>query len=144
LESRAARGRGFLLVKDISTGRNSPFLQVREYFGSPSSIFLQVKKYDNGISQQAFYLWKKYAGLELSELRQLREGNAKLKRLMAALSLDRRILQDIVKLNQDYIDYVSARRQRFIILQTVLSLVIPHQRGGGERLRDSRSKFQVH
>jgi hypothetical protein len=35
---------------------------------------------------------KKYAGLELSERRQLREENPKLKRLVAALSLDRRIL----------------------------------------------------
>jgi putative transposase len=41
-----------------------------------------------GISQQTFYLWKKkYAGLglnELRELRQLRDENAKLKRLVAA------------------------------------------------------------
>ena len=48
----------------------------------------------HGISQQTFYLWKKkYAGLglsELRELRQLREENAKLKRLVADLSLDRR------------------------------------------------------
>src|ERR1700682_905624 len=44
LQSRAARGRGFLLVKEYFYRlRNSPFLQVREYFGSPSSIFLQVK-----------------------------------------------------------------------------------------------------
>ena len=44
----------------------------------------------HGISQQSFYLWKKkYAGLglsELRELRQLREENAKLKRLVADLS----------------------------------------------------------
>ncbi len=54
----------------------------------------------HGISQQTFYLWKKkYAGLglnELRELRQLREENAKLKRLVADLSLDRHILQEIV------------------------------------------------
>lgn len=53
-----------------------------------------------GISQQSLYLWKKkYAGLglsELRELRQLREENAKLKRLVADLSLDRHILQEIV------------------------------------------------
>jgi len=44
----------------------------------------------HGISQQSFYLWKrKYAGLglsELRELRQLREENGKLKRLVADLS----------------------------------------------------------
>ena len=55
----------------------------------------------HGISQQTFYLWKKkYAGLglsELRELRQLREENAKLKRLVADLSLDRHGLQEIVR-----------------------------------------------
>jgi putative transposase len=54
----------------------------------------------HGISQQTFYLWKKkYAGLvlnELRELRQLREENAKLKRLVADLSLDRHVLHEIV------------------------------------------------
>ena len=54
----------------------------------------------HGISQQSFYLCKKkYAGLglnELRELRQLREENGKLKRLVADLSLDRHILQEIV------------------------------------------------
>jgi transposase-like protein len=54
-----------------------------------------------GISEQTFYAWKrKYAGLGLSELRglrQLREENAKLKRLVADLSLDRQMLQEIVR-----------------------------------------------
>jgi len=54
----------------------------------------------HGISQQSCYLWKKkYAGLglsELRELRQLRDENGKLKRLVADLSLDRHILQEIV------------------------------------------------
>ncbi len=54
----------------------------------------------HGISEQTFYIWKKkYSGLglsELRELRQLREENAKLKRLVADLSLDRHILQEIV------------------------------------------------
>ena len=44
----------------------------------------------HGISQQSFYLWrKKYAGLGLSELRELRQPrdeNGKLKRLVADLS----------------------------------------------------------
>ena len=46
-------------------------------------------------------MWKKkYSGLglsELRELRQLREENAKLKRLVADLSLDRHMLQEIVQ-----------------------------------------------
>ena len=53
-----------------------------------------------GISEATFYTWKKqYAGLgisELAELRQLRDENAKLKRLVADLSLDKHILQEIV------------------------------------------------
>ena len=53
-----------------------------------------------GVSQATFYLWKKqYAGLgvqELKELRQLRDENGRLKRLVADLSLDRQILQEIV------------------------------------------------
>ena len=53
-----------------------------------------------GISEGTYYLWKKqYAGLginELRELRQLRDENGRLKRLVADLSLDRQILQEIV------------------------------------------------
>ncbi len=54
-----------------------------------------------GITEQTFSTWKrKYAGLglsELRELRQLREENTKLKRLVADLSLDRHLLQEIVR-----------------------------------------------
>ena len=53
------------------------------------------------ISENTFYRWKKkYAGLgvsELRELRQLREENRKLKRLVADLSLDKHILQESLK-----------------------------------------------
>ncbi len=54
-----------------------------------------------GISEQSFYRWKKvYGGLQPSEareLKQLREENAKLKRLVADLSLDKVMLQDVVQ-----------------------------------------------
>ena len=50
-----------------------------------------------GVSQQSFYRWRrKFAGMgvaELRELRQLREENRKLKRLVADLSLDKHMLQ---------------------------------------------------
>jgi putative transposase len=56
---------------------------------------------EHGISEQTYYIRKKkYAGLglsELRELRQLREENGKLKRLVADLSLDRHMLQEIVR-----------------------------------------------
>lgn len=51
-----------------------------------------------GVSEQSFYRWKKkYAGLgvsELREMRQLRDENGKLKRLVADLTLDKHILQE--------------------------------------------------
>jgi putative transposase len=53
-----------------------------------------------GISDATFYNWKKkYGGLGLSELRRLRqleEENTKLKRLVADLSLDQVMLQDVL------------------------------------------------
>jgi len=52
-----------------------------------------------GISEQTFYRWKKqYGGLEgeqVRELKQLQEENTRLKKLVAELSLDKAILQDI-------------------------------------------------
>ena len=54
-----------------------------------------------GISEATFYVWKKrYANLgmtEIRELRQLRDENAKLKRLVAELTLDKSILAEIVR-----------------------------------------------
>ena len=53
-----------------------------------------------GVSPQAFYSWKRrYAGLglnELRELRQLREENRKLKGIVADLTLDKHILQEVL------------------------------------------------
>jgi len=54
-----------------------------------------------GVSEQSFYRWKKqFAGVglqELRELRSLRHENSKLKQLVADLTLDRHILQEIVR-----------------------------------------------
>ena len=53
-----------------------------------------------GISQATYFNWKKkYAGLmplEMKRLRQLEEENAKLKRIVADLSLDNAMLQDVL------------------------------------------------
>ena len=52
------------------------------------------------ISEQTFYRWKKqYVGLEVDqvrELRQLQEENSRLKRLVADLTLDQAMLQDVL------------------------------------------------
>jgi len=53
-----------------------------------------------GIAEQTFYRWKqRYAGLESEQVRafkQLQDENAKLKRLVADLSLDKVMLQDVL------------------------------------------------
>lgn len=53
-----------------------------------------------GISEQTYYRWKKqYGGLEsdqVREFKQLQEENARLKRLVADLSLDKSVLQDVL------------------------------------------------
>jgi len=53
-----------------------------------------------GVSEQTFYNWKKrYAGMGISELRKLKaleEENRNLKRLVADLSLDKHMLQDVL------------------------------------------------
>lgn len=54
-----------------------------------------------GISQATFYSWrKKYAGMlptEMRRLKALEDENARLKKLVAELSLDREMLQDVVR-----------------------------------------------
>jgi putative transposase len=54
-----------------------------------------------GISEQTFYRWKKqYVGLEIDQVRQLKqlqEENTRLKQLVAELSLDKTMLQDVLR-----------------------------------------------
>ena len=54
-----------------------------------------------GIAEATFYLWKKKFGSlgvpEVRELRQMREENARLKRLVADLTLDKQILQEVIR-----------------------------------------------
>lgn len=58
---------------------------------------------DYGVSKHTVYAWKaKYGGLEVSEaqeLKQLREENARLKRLVADLTLDKDALQSVIRKN---------------------------------------------
>ncbi len=54
-----------------------------------------------GVSQATFYNWrKKYAGLlptEMRRLKQLEDENNRLKKIVADLSLDKEMLQDVIK-----------------------------------------------
>jgi len=58
-----------------------------------------------GVSEPTFYRWKKqFAGMgtvEIRRLKQLEEENAKLKRLVADLSLDKTMLQDVLRKNSE-------------------------------------------
>lgn len=53
-----------------------------------------------GIGQATFYNWrKKYAGLmpsEMKRLKQLEDENSRLKKIVADLSLDKAMLQDVL------------------------------------------------
>ena len=66
---------------------------------SGTSVANVCRKY--GISDATFYAWrKKYGGLGVSELRRLREldaENKKLKQLVADLTLDKHMLQEVLQ-----------------------------------------------
>jgi len=68
---------------------------------SESGISVQEICRKMGISEATFYNWKKkFGGLgvtELRRLRQLEDENAKLKQIVADLSLDKQMLQDVLK-----------------------------------------------
>ena len=78
---------------------------------SEEQIVFALKQAENGVkvadlcrklavTETTFYRWKKlYENLgvsELKELRQLREENNRLKKLVADLSLDKHILQEVL------------------------------------------------
>ena len=69
-----------------------------------------------GISEQTFYRWKKvYGGLgvgELRRLKQLEDENRQLKQLVADLSLDKHILQDVLAKSSDAWTTARTRRVR--------------------------------
>jgi len=56
-----------------------------------------------GVSKHTLYAWKaKYGGMEVSEaqeVKQLRDENARLKKLVAELSLDKDALQSVIRRN---------------------------------------------
>jgi transposase-like protein len=54
-----------------------------------------------GISEQTFYRWRRrYGGMQVDEAKRLKEleaENARLKRLVAELALDKQMLQEVVR-----------------------------------------------
>jgi putative transposase len=56
-----------------------------------------------GISEQTFYRWKKqFTGWEIDQVgqvKQLQDENGRLKKLVAELTLDRAMLQDVLRKN---------------------------------------------
>lgn len=58
---------------------------------------------EHNISEQTFYRWKsKYGGMEVNDakkLKQLEDENKRLKELVAELSLDKKIMKDIISKN---------------------------------------------
>ena len=58
---------------------------------------------ERNISQATFYSWqKKYSGMEVSDVKRLKEleaENRRLKEMVADLSLDNKVLKDIVSKN---------------------------------------------
>ena len=58
-----------------------------------------------GVTEQTFYRWKrKFAGLGIAELRRLRqveEENRRLKQLVADLTLDKHMLQEVIRKNSE-------------------------------------------
>ena len=67
-----------------------------------------------GISEATFYNWKKkYGGLgaaELRRLRQLEDENARLKAIVADLTLDKQMLQDVLKKSSEGRPEKASRR----------------------------------
>lgn len=65
-----------------------------------SGVSIQEITRKMGVTEATFYRWKKkFAGMGIAELRrlkQLEEENKKLKRLVADLSLDKAMLQDVL------------------------------------------------
>jgi putative transposase len=90
-------GRRFWREEEAFYGRAHTGILKQAELGTPIAELCR----EHGVSEQSFYRWKKLCGTmepsEVRELKQLREENTKLKRIMADLSLDRAMLQDALQ-----------------------------------------------
>ena len=75
--------------------------QIEVLVAQGKSVAIACK--ESGISEQTYYRWRKeYGGLKLDQARRLKElekENQRLKRLVADLSLDKAMLEEVAKGN---------------------------------------------
>ena len=66
-----------------------------------SGVSAELVAREHGISRTSLYKWKsKYSGMDVSQvkrLKELEEGNRKLKQMYADLALDNQILRDVIE-----------------------------------------------
>ena len=79
----------------------SKLRQIEVLLAQGKSAALACK--DAGVSQQSYYRWRKeYGGLEIDQAKRMKElerENQRLKRLVADLSVEKQVLQDIASGN---------------------------------------------
>ena len=90
-------------MKGLKTMKKSRFTEQQIAYAlrqAESGVSIQEITRKMGVTEATFYRWKKkFAGMGIAELRrlkQLEEENKKLKRLVADLSLDKAMLQDVL------------------------------------------------
>ena len=87
-----ARGKRFSPEQIIAKLR-----QIEVQLAQDKSLALACK--EAGISEQSYYRWRKeYGGLQLEQAKRLKDlerENARLRRLVAALSLEKQVLKDV-------------------------------------------------
>ena len=102
-----------MLVTHDTIKKRTGVISLKKRF-TEEQIIKILKEYETGkktsdiirehnISEQTFYRWKtKYGGMEAQDakkLKQLEEENKRLKELVADLSLDNKVLKDIISKN---------------------------------------------
>jgi putative transposase len=95
-ESKPEKAEDFAMKKRFAVEQVVAILKQAELGIPIAELIRQV-----GISEQTFYRWKKrYSGLEVGEVRQLKqlqEENGRLKRIVADLKLNKAMLQDVLQ-----------------------------------------------
>jgi putative transposase len=96
---RIIGGRSIVLVMKKSKFSEVQIVKILKEYDAGKQTKDLCREY--GISAPTFYSWKqKYGGMDaqqLKELKALQDENARLKRMFADLSLDHRILKDIIE-----------------------------------------------